>query len=206
MSPANIAFTNDPPLIGIGDFKSASPYRVWNMATGQPVAAIPLEGAVSSAAFAPDGKSVYIGLASKRLRQYRLADAAIMSEVQTAVSPIVISPNGNRYIGFVTDANDIGSMVLADLGKGHTLEVVNPAANINNKAYFSTDGKTFAYVVNREKCAAAKGLDTDEAIKWLERQGIDSQLASTSQDLRDYQERWCVYSFLICSPPRVPTT
>jgi WD40 repeat protein/ribosomal protein S27E len=180
---------NDPPRLGVGDSRGASSYRVWDLATGKSAGEIPLDGAVRASAFAPDGKSVYVGLVSKTLKQYRVSDGALLAEIHTAVSPIAISPNGNRFIGFVADTETVGSMVLADLSNGHTLEVINPAANIINRAFFSNDGKSFAYVVNREKCAATKGLDIDEATNWLEQPAIDPHLASASSDLHDYRER-----------------
>jgi WD40 repeat protein len=190
----NYAVCPDPPLLGVHRFRGARPrdadynsdYRVWDLQSGKLVVSIPLSEPTNRSAFSPDGKTLYISDGSK-LAQYRTIEGKLLREVDSPVAPVSISPTGDRFLGFVPDALPLGSIVLADLTDGRSLDVLNPAVHILNHGDFSPDGRTFAFVMGRNTCRVLKSLDVPEANAWLEHQALDAALAATSTDFLDYR-------------------
>ena len=98
------SFCNDPPLMAVGRYDQKSDFSIRDLSTGRQVCTIPLDAAVTKAAFSPDGSLVYIGLRSKLLRAYRVSDGKPAQEIITQIAPVAIPPTGNRFVGFMFDS------------------------------------------------------------------------------------------------------
>jgi WD40 repeat protein len=188
LGPASsVTASNDSKHFAIGNFAKPTSFKILDLATGKTICTFALDAPLVRSAFSSDGSSVYTGLASKIVRQYRVRDGTLLTEFNSPAAPIAVSPMGNRYLGFVPDAPTVGSLVLADLRTGRILETINPNSHVNNASFFSPDGKSFASVVDRDVCRVMTTLDTNEASLLLGRAAVDPILAA-SGDLVSYRE------------------
>ena len=160
-----------PPLLGVGRYNQADDFTIWNLQTGQKVFAIPINGAVTQSAFSPDGKLVYVGTRSGVIHAYQVSDGRPAPEIKTPIAPIAIPSVGSRFLGFDFDSNrgTQGSLVLADLENGRSLQVLNPASSINIVGYISPDARTFLFEKNRDSAVVMRDMQIDDAVRALEK-------------------------------------
>jgi eukaryotic-like serine/threonine-protein kinase len=82
--------------------------RLWDAATGEPSATLPLSNPVSVLAFHPDGTSLITG--DNRLRIWDVATASLRSEIMLQgrdIRQITVSPDGKRVALTTTDFNSV---------------------------------------------------------------------------------------------------
>ena len=171
--PRNSTYSicQNPPLLGVGRYNQADDFTVWNLQTGQRVCAIPIDGAVTQSAFSPDGSLVYVGTRSDVLHVYQISDGRLVREIKTPIAPIAIPSSGNRFLGFDFDSSrgTQGSLVLADLDSGRSLQVLNAASSINIVGYISSDARTFLFEQNRDSAVVMRDMQIDDAVRALEK-------------------------------------
>jgi serine/threonine protein kinase/WD40 repeat protein len=164
------ATCQDTPLFGAGRYDQPDDYIIWDIQDGKEISRFKLDAPITSAAFAPNGKLVFVGLKSNLLRSYRVSDGQLVSEIRTSVAPKAISPVGTRFLGFLPNGatGKLGSMVLADLEDGHVLEVLNHAAHVLDAGYCSDDSGAFVYAIDRSDAEVLRSVGIDEAVQILE--------------------------------------
>jgi hypothetical protein len=169
---------------------TAADYTVVDIETGDTVCRIPTKSSLRRASFSPDGRFVFMTCADSRvMKKYDVATGALVAEVNTRVLPVNISPSQNRYVGFAADAPRVGSLVLADLASGKTLDVIRDDAFILDDACFSPNEEKIVFVESATSCGIMSVPDIARAISRLEQTALDPQLAAMSTDLVDYRER-----------------
>ena len=91
--------------------------------------------------------------------------------MKTPIAPIAIPSTGTRFLGFDFDSNrgTQGSLVLADLENGRSLQVLNPACSISIVGYIGPDARTFLFEKNRDSAVVMRDMQIDDAVRALEK-------------------------------------
>jgi WD40 repeat protein len=153
-------------------------FRIHDLRDGRLVNGWKLDAAVTKSVFAPDGTAIFIGLSSGILRQYRVADGRLISELATPLAPFAISHRGDRFVGRSEDnaspaaagtaAWAPGSLVVADLTTGRSVATLAPTAHILNRAAFGPDDTWIASVTERTVVRFTAAIDPQRAAELLE--------------------------------------
>jgi hypothetical protein len=183
------AVATSSKFLGVGDFRLVSPYRIWNLETGKEMASFATDATVRRAVFSPKADSLYVATTNNVLRKYRVNDGKLLSEIKTQLAPVAVGPDDDLCVGFITDSERAGRMVLAHLHDGQTLEVLNPDAFLLNNAAFASDGNTVAFNSDSDVCKIMKSPDLADSVRRLEHAALDPALAAASADLIDYREQ-----------------
>jgi hypothetical protein len=156
----------------------ADAFRVHDLHDGRLVSEWRLDAAVTKAQFAPDGQTIYIGLEPGSLRQHRVADGRIISQLETALAPFAISHRGDRFVGRAEDnvappaAGSAGwtpgSLVVADLRTGRAVATLAATAHALNRAAFGPDDSWIASVTERTVVRFTAALEPRQAADLLE--------------------------------------
>jgi tetratricopeptide (TPR) repeat protein len=95
-----------------------------------------------------------------------------VAKIRSKISPLAISPRGDRFVGFLPDSNKAnnvnGSTVLGSLADGQTVLVLTEGAHILNRDYFSESGDGIAFVTARISASMARSITLEQAAKQLE--------------------------------------
>jgi len=163
------AVSPDASLFAGGDYAEPHPVQVWDVDTGKLVMSTSKTGLVRRMAFSADNQLLYVGWRSDLMDVFSVKDGSLVKEVKSSVAPVAVSPVGDRYVGILQDKNQptSGSMVLASLGDGQTVLVLNPSAHILNNANFSSDGKSVAFIRNRTSVTLLTSFTSQEAERLL---------------------------------------
>jgi len=174
---AGTTFATHSPtgLFAGGRTDRADVFRVHDLHDGRLVGEWPLEAPVTKAQFAPDGRTIYIGLEPGSLRQHRVADGRLVSQLETPLAPFAISHRGDRFVGRAEDTAapsaagwTPGSLVVADLSTGRAVATLAATAHPLNRAAFGPDDSWIASVTERTVVRFTAALDPRRAAKLLE--------------------------------------
>jgi WD40 repeat protein len=177
---AGDTFATHPPSGRFATGLSDRPgdFRIHDLRSGDVLSSWPLDASVTKGQFAPDGETIYIGLASGTLRQCRVPDGRIVSQLETALAPFAISHKGDRFVGRAEDNVSAaaagaggwtpGSLVVADLQTGRSVATLAPTAHILNRAAFGADDTWIAAVTERTVVRFTASVDPRQAAKLLE--------------------------------------
>ena len=185
-SGASLAAHPPTGMLASGRTDRGAAFQIHDLGDGRLVAEWPLDAAVTKAQFAPDGTTVYIGLSSGSLRQHRVADGRMLSQLQTTLAPFAISHRGDRFVGRADDnvapaagspGWTPGSLVVADLGTGRSVATLAPTAHILNRAAFGADDTWIASVTERTVVRFTAAVDPREAANLLEQTMPEPQRA-----------------------------
>ena len=167
----SFALSPDGALFAAGDYAEHHPVRVWEVETGKLITSTSTTGLVRRIAFSPNSQLLYVGWTSDILQVFSAKDGSLVGEVKSGVSPVAVSPLGDRYVGFIQDKNQptSGSMVLASLSDGQAVLVLNRLGHILNSARFSPDGRSIAFARNQDSIALLKSFTPQEAEHMLAR-------------------------------------
>jgi WD40 repeat protein len=177
---AGNTFATHPPTgrFAAGRTDSPGDFRIHDLRSGDALASWPLDASVTKAQFAPDGETIYIGLAPGTLRQHRVSDGRLVSQLKTALAPFAISHKGDRFVGRAEDNVSAaavgtagwtpGSLVVADLQTGRSVATLAPTAHILNRAAFGADDTWIASVTERTVVRFTASVDPRQAAELLE--------------------------------------
>ena len=167
-----ICLSPDGSLFAGGSFRDNRPVTVWRSETATPVSATPASGKVTTIAIAPDNQKLYVGWNTGVMECFDIASGKSLSRISSKISPLAISPRGDRFVGFLPDASKgtsvNGSTVLGNLADGQTVLVLTEGAHVLNRDYFSESGDGIAYVTGRESASMARSITVEQAVQQLE--------------------------------------
>jgi WD40 repeat protein len=167
-----ICASPDGSLIAGGSYLENRPVQVWRSGSGAPIFTTLASAEIISMAFTRDNQKLYVGWKSGTIESFDLASGKSLAKLASKLSPLAISPRGDRFVGFLPDNNEQGSVnettVLGSLSDGQTVLVLTDGAHILNRAYFSESGGAVAFMKARGSARLARSLTLEEAGRQLE--------------------------------------
>ncbi len=158
----------DGSLYVVGDYMHEQPVRVYDVATGSLLFETPQVGNLCTAAVSPNNRHLYVGWETGIVEVYSIEEKAILRRFPSSASPIAISPDARRYIGFKRRVNPLGSHVLADGATGEFVLFLAEDTHILTKARYSLDGRTIA-IPSMNALTIIEQMTLDDARQSLER-------------------------------------
>jgi WD40 repeat protein len=162
-----VAWSPDGSLFATGTYLQNDPVQVWSTASGKLVSSTAATGEIRTLAISPDNHRLYVGWNTSTLECFDVSSGASVSKIKTPISPLAISPRGDRFLGFLPDSDTHGSIVLGSLPAAETILVLNEGAHVLNRAYFSASGDAIACTISRDYAALGRSLSVKHATQLL---------------------------------------
>ncbi len=163
----------DGSLVAGASYRDVVPVTVWDVATGNKIFQSKEAGRVNRIAISPDNQRVFAtwgadGRNPQRMCGWDIRSGKLVLDIKTQLVPLAISPVGDRFIGFIADANTVGSAVLADLNSGEPIQVLNAESHILTVARYSPDGAALLLGMRRYGCRVFRSVTPEKAAALLE--------------------------------------
>jgi serine/threonine protein kinase/tetratricopeptide (TPR) repeat protein len=159
----------DNSLLLSGSYQEDQPVSLWSASTGKQVFQTPISGKVRTFALTQDNRKLYVGWETNELECFDVPSGKSESKIASKIAPVAISPQGDRFVGFLPDNVTNGSTVLGSLSDGQTLQVLNSGAHILNASAFDPSGGCISVCKARDTVEFFRALSLEQASQQLDR-------------------------------------